>query len=262
MKLTTPISHLFNDHENAIKIIESSDFLEARERTANLRFNNTTHYHIDFDLNLGINEKQIQFLIDNVQPRNEIEFITFQASRDCEKIKSKNGIYYPESQAFTLEEQLKNTKQSILKIQNILGKDRKIGIENNNYYPTGAYDICTSSEYISEIVNTLNCHLLLDIAHALVTCANKEISFEKYTNSLLKTEKCSQIHICQPKYLYNHKKIMAIDSHDIPSFELTDLSIKICKEWNINFITIEYYKDAEILISYLNFIRKFIKKYE
>ena len=52
-KLLTPISHLFSNAENVQKIVAASDFLEARERTADLRLDNTTHYHIDFDLNLG-----------------------------------------------------------------------------------------------------------------------------------------------------------------------------------------------------------------
>ena len=66
MDLVTPISHLFNDEENAKEIISFSDCLEARERTCQLHFQNTTHYHIDFDLNLGLSEKQLDFLIEHV----------------------------------------------------------------------------------------------------------------------------------------------------------------------------------------------------
>ena len=50
LKLVTPISHLFKNEVDAHSIEEFSDELEARERTANLRFNNTTHYHIDNEL--------------------------------------------------------------------------------------------------------------------------------------------------------------------------------------------------------------------
>lgn len=261
MKLLTPISHLFKDQKNANNIIGVSDFLEARERTAELRFNKTTHYHIDFDLNLGLSEKQIQFLIDHVKPREEIKFITFQASKDCEKIKIKNGIYYPNSPTIEFHNQIQNTKTSISQIKNILGNDRSIGIENNNYYPSGAYEICTSTDYICEIISTSNCHLLFDIAHALVTCANKQMSFEKYSNNLLNTSQCKQLHLCQPTYFYGKDPIKALDSHEIPSFELTELSIKLCKKWRIDFLTVEYYKDAETLVSYLKLIKKIHKVY-
>ena len=262
MKLLTPISHLFKDKENANMIIEVSDFLEARERTADLKFNRTTHYHIDFDLNLGLTERQIQFLITHVKSREEIKSITFQASRDCEKIKLRNGIYYPDSPSINLYDQVQNTKNSLIRIKDILGNDRFIGIENNNYYPSGAYDICTSTEYIREIINTTNCHLLFDIAHALVTCANKQTSFESYANDLLNTGKCKQIHLCQPSYFYGKDPIKALDSHEIPSFELTELSIKFCVKWGIDFLTVEYYKDAKILVEYLKLFKSLKKEYE
>ena len=262
MKLLTPISHLFNNEKNGKRISEVSDFLEARERTCTLRFKNTTHYHIDFDLNLGLSDQQLQFLKDHVYPRDEIRVITFQAARDSVKVKLKNGLFFPDSNIIEISDQIKNTKDSISKIQNILGKDRLIGIENNNYYPTGAYDICTSTEYLNEITNSDNCHLLFDIAHALVTCANKKISFSNYSETLLKTGKCFQIHLCQPAYLFKNNIYSAIDAHDIPSLEITELAISLGQNWNIEFLTIEYYKDATKLISYLKFIKKQIKNYE
>ena len=77
MDLVTPISHLFKDRKNAELIMKHSDFLEARERTSDLFFPNTTHYHIDFDLNVGLTEKQIQFLVNFVKPREEINTLPF-----------------------------------------------------------------------------------------------------------------------------------------------------------------------------------------
>ena len=262
MKLLTPISHLFNNKNHGKRISEISDFLEARERTCHLKFKNTTHYHIDFDLNLGISEKQIQFLKDHVYPRDEIRVITFQAARDSVKVKLKNNVFFPDSNIVEISDQIKNTKESISKIENILGKDRIIGIENNNYYPTGAYDICTSTEYLNEVINFNNCHLLFDVAHALVTCTNKNISFSNYSETLLKTEKCFQMHLCQPAYLFNDNIYSAIDAHDIPSLEITELAISLGLKWNIKFLTIEYYKDADKLISYLKFIKKKLQNYE
>ena len=65
IKILTPISHIFKESVLAEDITNLSDGLEARERTCELKLNKTTHYHIDFDLNLGLSEKQIQFLIDH-----------------------------------------------------------------------------------------------------------------------------------------------------------------------------------------------------
>ena len=95
-KLLTPISHLFKEQSSALKdIIKTSDCLEARERTFNLRLDNTTHYHIDFDLNIGLTEDQKNFLNENVKNRESIVCVTFQAARDCERVKLEKGIYQP-----------------------------------------------------------------------------------------------------------------------------------------------------------------------
>ena len=84
IKLVTPISHLFNNPVDAHDIERHSDELEARERTSSLRFNKTTHYHIDFDLNLGITNKQKEFLYEYVKERDEIQTLTVQLTRDTE----------------------------------------------------------------------------------------------------------------------------------------------------------------------------------
>ena len=139
-----------------------------------------------------------------------------------------------------LEDQIENTKNSIIKIKNVVGTERLIGIENNNFYPSGAYEICTSIEYLESVINLSNCFLLFDIAHALVTCSNKSISFTNYSKKLLSTDKCFQMHLCQPSYLFESGKIIAKDAHNIPSFELTELSIYLFMQFGIEFLTIEY----------------------
>ena len=70
IKILTPISHLFAEKDSSSSdIIACSDALEARERTAKLNFSPTTHYHIDFDLNIGLTSTQIDFLSNYVKPR-------------------------------------------------------------------------------------------------------------------------------------------------------------------------------------------------
>ncbi len=259
MNFLTPISHLFNDETKAKCIIDSSDFLEARERTANLRFPKTTHYHIDFDLNLQLSDKQLNFLKEHVKEREEITNITFQASKDCYEVELKDGIYYPSSDIVPLKKQIENTKLSIKKIKDILGSDRNIGIENNNYFPSGAYNISTSLDYLLAILEFNDLHLLFDMAHGLVTCFNSDIIFKDYSEELLSTKKCKQIHLCQPTYFYEEGRFSAKDSHEIPSYELTQLSIDLAHKWDIENITVEYYKDSDKLVTYLKYLRKMVQ---
>ncbi len=260
MNFVTPISHLFEKEKDSIDIMQNSDYLEARERTCTLRFPNTTHYHIDFDLNLGLSDKQIDFLQKHVRDRDYITHLTFQASKDCREIIFKDGIAHPVSKIVPLKKQIENTKLSIKKIKNIVGTNRFIGIENNNYLAPSVHDISTSLTYLLEVLESNDIHLLFDIAHALVTCANKSYKFESYTNKLLSTRKCLQIHLCQPTYEYNSYGIKASDSHEIPTVELTDLTLDLAKKWKIKNITVEYYKNADTLVAYLRYLRSRIKR--
>ena len=249
IKLVTPISHLFNNSEHAINIEKYSDQLEARERTADLRFKNTTHYHIDFDLNLGLKESQKEFLYAKVRNRPEIHTLTFQMTRDTEEYKILDGKFHPKGFLRDKREQLKRTKNSIKVIKDIVGSDRSIGIENNNYYQTGAYDIATSSKFINEVIKECDAHLLLDIAHAKVTCKNRNINFESYIYEMVEEISCKQMHLCDPSERVFGGISETYDAHLLPTTESIKDAIQICNNLNINNLTVEYYKDAEKLIN-------------
>ena len=258
IKILTPISHVFKDSKLAEDISNLSDELEARERTCELNLNKTTHYHIDFDLNIGLSKNQIEFLEKYVKPRENIKTLTFQAARDCNEVILKNNKYQPNSLPLSINDQLENTKTSLKKIQDIVGSYRNIGIENNNYYPTGAYDICTSTEYLISCFEDIGLHLLFDVAHAIVTCTNKNLSFTDYSQKLLKNMECKQVHLCEPSFSYSNRLPKAIDSHNLPSPKSTQETLKIMQKWNIKYLTIEYYRNADTLKEYLNYLHTLI----
>ena len=83
------------------------------------------------------------------------------------------GRFLPKGPTISEKEQLIRSKNSLKIIKDIVGNHRYIGIENNNYYQTGAYEIATSAKFINKVIKELDCHLLLDIAHAKVTCKKK-----------------------------------------------------------------------------------------
>ena len=256
MKLLTPISHLFKINDSIqSEIRENSDLLEARERTCDLTIDNTTHYHIDFDLNLGITENQKQFLIDNVRDRLEITTLTFQAACDCEKVEINKGMYVPCSLPISLDQQIKNTLNSVRVIKDIVGSDRKIGIENNNYYPTGAYNVCTSLPYLLAVLQESNLELLFDIAHAKVTCYNNNISFLEYSSGLLDLNMCNQVHVCQPLEVEHNGETILRDIHELPTDDFTEMALSLMRKYSITYFTCEYYRDATILCEYLKKVR-------
>ena len=147
-----------------------------------------------------------------------------------------------------LNNSIENTKW----LRNTIGNGTSIGLENNNYYPTPAYDIVTDGDFITQVVIENNLFLLLDIAHAMVTAHNKNISYEQYIESL-PLNKLIQLHICQPELPDGW---IARDTHNEPNDEMYSEVIRLIKEYPaIKYLTIEYYKDKDILIDSINKLR-------
>ena len=258
--LVTPISHLFNTDELTSDICKLSTTLEARERTSTLRLPKTTHYHIDFDLNIGLTEENIDFLKREVKDRQEIHTLTFQISKDSESVQIKNGIFYPKSVPLAEKTQIENFKSSLKVIRDIVGTERTIGFENNNYFNTGAYSLCTSENFIIKLLEVTDAKLLFDYSHAFVSCFNRGHDFENYAKSLLSTQKCIQMHLCEVNYIYKNNVPICIDAHDIPSPRTTSKAIELISKYRISSLTIEYYKDKRILLNYLGYLNNIIKK--
>ena len=122
----------------------------------------------------------------------------------------------------------KQCKEIKKQIEDIVGTSRKIGFENNNFYATGAYTVCTSLEFLTRVIQDAEYDWLFDIAHAIVTCTNQKISFDEYSTTLLKTDKCTQLHICEPDIIYGNE-IGAIDAHNLPSLTLTQYALDCCR---------------------------------
>ncbi len=259
IKLITPISHLFEKKEYRDKIVEVSDALEARERTASSRHPKTTHYHIDFDINLGLSDNNLSFLKEQVAPREDIKTVTFQITRDYEDSLIRNGQFQPIGAGLTFKEMLDRSKISIRKIRDILGVNRNIAVENNNYYRSGAYEIATSIDFISAVINDCKIDLLYDIAHAKVTSINRGICFDEYEAKLLSAGRCIQMHLCKHKEISgNCEKIEAIDAHEAPKEGDLREAINKCRQYGIDALTLEYYRDPDVLCEVLRLARGII----
>ena len=140
--------------------------------------------------------------------------------------------------------------------QNISSKTL-IGLENNNYYPTEAYDIITDGDFIKDVLINNNLFLLLDIAHAMVTAHNKKISYKNYI-STLPLDKLIQLHICQP---YLPKIGDAHDAHNEPNEQMFAEVIRLINEHKtIKYLTIEFYRDKDLLVKSINRLRHLLIK--
>ena len=259
-KIASPVSHLFSNTLQAQKIIKHSDCLELRERTLHLDFQKEHLFHVDKDLTLVWDSNFKKFFLKILKKKDKLKLITFQSTRCCGGEKIINGRFQLYGKIYSKNELILNAKKNIQWLRRNLKKKIKIGLENNNYYPEPAYNIVTDGNFISEIVIKNKIFLLLDLAHAFITAYNKKINLEKYINSL-PLSKTIQLHITNSRVVKFSKNKIAVDTHDLPlkkNFELVNKILKKCP--SIQYLTIEYYKNAQKLIKSIKKLKNSIKK--
>lgn len=255
-KIATPISHLFENQMNAINITSHSDILEVRDRSAGHYDCACCLYHSELNILAEWNEKEKEFLKKVKKEDNPIVASFHLASRyqvnditlnECGK--AFKGVGKPMS----IYDMKTNVRNNCRTAKEIFGKNIVILVENINHLLTDAYDRITDSSFIKDVVINNNIHFCLDIAHAIITCVNKKLNFSNYIKEL-PLNRCLQVHISKP--LKNENNI-ARDSHEALSeceWELLDYILDMTK--NINYVTLEYYKDSILLVNQLKRLKE------
>ena len=256
LKIATPVSHLFELKKQGNKISNFSDCLEVREKTYKLSYPNEKLFHCDKSLTHIWDGNFKREFTEIISKKKKLKLISFQCTCICENEVLKDGMFILSGRKFSYNEMLDNSKKNLEWIYKNFKDDFDIALENNNYFNSGAYEIITDGNFISDVIKKNNIFFLLDIAHAIITAFNKNINLEDYLNSL-PLENIKQIHICSPVIDINKK--IALDAHNPPDQKVFDLLKKILtKNKNIEYLTIEYYKDVDILIDSLKKLKHLI----
>jgi uncharacterized protein (UPF0276 family) len=258
IKLATPVSHLFENANYENVILKNSDLLECRDRSIdyenNLDKQELFHCELQPIHEWGVDEWNFLQKIKDTKPG--LRLLTLHSASCCDKPEIVGRMFELGGREYTRDEMKLCAKNNFKKIKKIFGSNVDIAIENNNYYPTDAYRDVTDAKFISEIVNENNIKFLFDIAHAKVTCFNKNINFERYKRTL-PMDKAVQVHICT--YSINGEKNEAFDAHSYPNDEeLVEVKKVISEYSGIKYLTVEYYKDIENLETSLHKVKKLL----
>ena len=254
-KIVTPVSHLFFNKKSAKEISKNSNYLEIRERTLNLKFKNEKFFHCDDDLTLPWSKDYKSQFEQLVKRKKYLKYITFQATRCCANAKIINKVFVLSGKIFSRKEMLNEAKKNTQWLRKKFGNKFRIGLENNNYYPTKAYDVIADADFISQVVRENKLFFLFDLAHAQVTASNKKISYQGYLENL-PMDLMLQMHICRPRI--NNKKISR-DTHYLPNKKMfKEVKLLASKYKKLKFFTIEYYKDANKLVKNIKTLKKIL----
>jgi hypothetical protein len=254
-QIATPISHQFENETFGKEIAAVSDCLEVRERSLDSSLENQYLFHIDIDLTHKWDDKLRNYLKKALDRKPNLKLITMQATRCCQGENIIDNMFQLDGKVYNSEEMLNFSVENTNWLRNVLRRGVSIGLENNNYYPTSAYDIVADGDFITQVINKNKLFLLLDIAHAMVTAHNKKTSYEEYILTL-PLDRMIQLHICQPTLVEGG---IARDTHNEPNDEMYNEIIRLIAEYStIKYLTIEYYKDKDILIASINKLRQLI----
>lgn len=254
IKIATPISNLFENSKYAKEINRNSDCLECRDETIYYSEARQEVFHCELQPIHRFTDKEFNYLKKIKKMKPELKLITFSCASSCDRPNLKNGIFEIAGKEYSGSLMKKIAKENLKKIKKIFGKEVNIGIENNNFYSTEAYKYITEPEFISSIVYDNDIEFLFDIAHAKITAHNKNICYKEYLNKL-PIDRITQLHICRHSIKKNN---LAYDAHNYPGEEEFKEVKNLINEFNIQYLTIEFYKNLEILITSLKKLRELI----
>lgn len=249
VKLATPISTLCKDDVAILMLKEQSACFEGRESNfaddkVELRL-----FHFDKDL-VHLWEEDLREKIGSIINKNKsLELISFHIASCYEKPIIKNEVFYPFGEIVLQETMLDNAKKNVGYLKTVIGKRNiSIAAENNNFYPTGAYQYITQPEFISSIIWECDIYFLYDIAHAKITTYNEKTDYEKYRQKL-PLEKLIQLHISKEDI---DNKGIAYDAHNLPDELIYKEAKELLDNFYYRYLTVEYYKDIKNLMQTLD----------
>jgi len=198
--------------------IAASDFRKKMKESGCLEALATGEY-MSFACDIGLNCKRTKGFSENGFPR---------AFHQSKPISDSEYL----SRAVDNVNWLRSTFSGIIKL------------ENNNYFPTGAYERICEPDFICQLIELTGTELLLDIGHTLVSAYYLQYKDSMSYINALPLNRVSEIQLSQAGMLGGVYE----DLHEVPGErEFLILDEILTDRCRIAYITVEYYKDSNKL---------------
>jgi uncharacterized protein (UPF0276 family) len=252
MRIATPISSLFASQEQAEVIISWSDCLECRDHSPGASWPREELFHTDIQPIHFITENEWAHLNKIRETKPHLKLLSMHMASCCDQPVMVEGRFESGGKTCGRNELLDVAKTNISKIRKVFGAGVELAVENNNFYPTPAYRFVCDADFISEIVRENQLRFLLDIAHANITSTNQGISYQHYQQQL-PLETLIQVHLSKHGIREDGH---AYDAHELPGAEEFREVRALALNHSLEYLTIEYYKSAQGLVSSLQEAKK------
>lgn len=263
--IATPVSTLIMKNiDHLDKVLEFSQCFEVRDfsisfaKQTNEIKNKTLLFHCELQPIHKLSMREINYIIDNVNFFPNLKILSLHVASCYKNPKFIDYKFEANGPLIKKNKLLKNFYENIEVLKTKLGDDITILIENNNYYNTEAYKYVCEPNFLNTLCLQNNVSLLLDISHAKISAINMKknsLDYKHYINQFL-ADKVKQIHISKHCLKENGE---AYDAHLLPGIdELKEIEYILKKFKNIQYLTIEFYKDILDLIKVLKKLRTLI----
>lgn len=255
LTIATPTSDLFQNENDAKEIFSLSDCLECRDRYLTYQMGKQALFHTELQPIHLFTEKEICYLEKVVElKKSSLKLITFHMASSCHDPTIEDGIFKAGGYQYSRNELLYNAKKNFTLIKRIFGPDIEVGVENNNYYPTDAYNYITDPDFISDVVIENDIRFLFDISHAKISAYNRGVQYERYIKNL-PLGHAIQIHMSKYSIINN----LAVDAHALPDNQDLCEAVAYAKIYStLRYLTIEYYRDISGLVKLLKMAKRLI----
>lgn len=248
IKLTVPISNLFESKSASNKISAACVCLEGREESLQNSEPRQHLFHFDKNIIQRWGKDERDSIISIIAKKEELNLISFHLAASCSNPTLKQGMFHCDGKIYSRQEMFDNIRNNVLFLKDFVNEmNINIAVENNNYYPTSAYRDITDADFITQTVVENKIDFLFDLAHAKITAFNRKMHYQDYIKEL-PLHKMIQIHVS--KYGVNENGL-AYDAHELPDEPLFQEVSDILNRFRPKYLTIEYYKNGDKLIEIL-----------
>lgn len=259
-KIATPISHLFKNEADAKLIVANSDCLECRDHSPkedNIQLHELFHFEIQ--IIHPISEEEFLYIENAIRAKPHLKLVSFHVASCCDKPllvmedepPNRYAIYHLGGTKYTYQQMQDTAAGNIARIKSFLPSGVLICVENNNYLLSPAYDYVIEPRFLSDLVFRNDIYFLYDIAHAHISAVNMGISFAEYYGGL-PISRTRQVHVC--KFGMRSERV-AFDAHYAPDEMIYSELKKVLQESDVNYVTVEYYKEMGGLIQSLQYLQ-------
>lgn len=254
-RIATPVSHLFADSTVAERIIACSDALEIRDHySPSFEADLPLLYHSEQSIVHRMDFDTLHRVIDPLLSKGKLHVFSLHVPSCYEDPTVHDGIFHPRGRRLERQELLDNAQRNTDTLRKEYAGNLVIAIENNNYFPTGAYEEVADPVFLSKLVENAGAAFLLDLGHARISAHNMVVNADDYL-ARLPLHRVVQIHLSG----YGTNAKVWQDAHEVLSEAQWQEAESCLRQLPyLRFVTLEYYRDPELLVGILLRLRNLL----